>query len=88
MRYESEFTPTFLKLLRKLDRPIKERVIKAVEEALDDPRKGAQLLFAEQVCFKWRIGDYRMIYMIDDGRKVVTFIMVDHRSRVYKRYGR
>jgi len=34
MRYESEFTPTFLKLLRKLDKPIKERVVKAVEEIL------------------------------------------------------
>ena len=87
MKYESEFTPTFLKLLRKLDRPIKEYVMKAVEEVLNDPRKGSQLVFAKQVCFKWRIGDYRMIYTIDDARKVVTFIVVDHRSRVYKRYG-
>ena len=87
MNYESEFTPTFLKLLRKLDRQIKERVLDAVEEVLKDPRKGSQLVFAKQVCFKWRIGDYRMIYTIDDGRKVVTFIVVDHRSGVYKRYG-
>jgi mRNA interferase RelE/StbE len=86
MKYESEFTPTFLKLLRKLDRPIKEHVMKAVEEVSNDPRKGSQLVFAKQVCFKWRIGDYRMIYTIDDGRKVVTFVVVDHRSRVYKRY--
>lgn len=58
MNYESEFTPTFLKLLRKLDRQIKERVLK-------DPRKGSQFVFAKHVCFKWRIGDYRMIYTID-----------------------
>ncbi len=87
MKYESEFTPTFLKLLRKLDRQIKERVMKAIEEVLDNPRKGSQLVFAEQICFKWRIGNYRMIYTLDDGRKVVTFIVVDHRSRVYKRHG-
>jgi mRNA interferase RelE/StbE len=87
MKYESEFTPTFLKLLRKLDRQIKERVMKAIEEVLGNPRKASQLVFAEQVCFKWRIGDYRMIYTIDDARKVVTFIAVDHRSRVYKRHG-
>ena len=87
MKYESEFTPTFLKLLKKLDRPIKEHVVKAVEDVLSDPRKGSQLVFAKQVCFKWRIGDHRMIYTIDDRRKVVTFMVVDHRSRVYKRYG-
>ncbi len=88
MKYETEFTPTFLKLLRKLDRQIKERVMSAIEEVRDKPRRGSQLVFAGQVCFKWRIGDYGMIYTIDDERKVVTFIVVDHRSRVYRRRGR
>ncbi len=86
MSYESEFTPTFLKLLKKLDSQIKERVLKAVEQALKDPRNGSQLVFASQVCFKWRVADYRMIYTIDEKRKVLTFIVVDHRSKVYKRY--
>jgi mRNA interferase RelE/StbE len=85
MKYESEFTPTFLKLLRKLDRQIKERVLTAVEDIADDPRRGSQLVFAEDVCFKWRVGDYRVIYSIDERRKVVTFVVVDHRRRVYKR---
>ncbi len=88
MKYESEFTPTFLKLLRKLDRQVKERVMRALQEVRDNPRRGSQLVFAEQVCFKWRIGDYRMIYTIDDERKVVTFIVVDHRRRVYSRGAR
>jgi mRNA-degrading endonuclease RelE of RelBE toxin-antitoxin system len=51
MNYESEFTPTFLKLLKKLDRQIRERVLKTIEEVLTDPRKGSQLVFAEHVCF-------------------------------------
>jgi mRNA interferase RelE/StbE len=87
MTYESEFTPTFLKLLKKLDRQIRERVLKAIKEVLSDPRRGSQLVFAKHVCFKWRIGDYRMIYTTDEKRKVVTFIVVDRRSKVYKRYG-
>ena len=86
MTYESEFTPTFLKLLRKLDKQIKERVLKGIDEVLEDPRRGSQLVFAKQVCFKWRIGDFRMIYTIDERRMVVTFIVVDHRSGVYKRH--
>jgi mRNA interferase RelE/StbE len=86
MSYESEFTPTFLKLLKKLNTRIKERILRAIEEILNDPRRGSQLVFAKQVCFKWRVGDYRMIYTIDERRKVVTFVVVDHRGRVYKRY--
>lgn len=86
MNYESQFTPTFLKLLQKLDKQIQERVPKAIQDALKEPRSGSQLVFASQVCFKWRVGDYRMFYTIDEKRKVVTFIIVDHRSKVYKRY--
>jgi mRNA interferase RelE/StbE len=87
MTYESQFTPTFLKLLARLDRQVKDRVLRAIQEILDDPRKGSQLVFAEHVCFKWRVGDYRMIYTIDEHRKHVTFVVVDHRRRIYSRYG-
>ncbi len=86
MNYESEFTPTFLKLLKKLDRQVKERVLKIIEEVLKDPRQGSQFVFAKHVCFKWRIGDYRLIYTIEEGQKLVTFVVVIHRRRVYKRY--
>lgn len=41
MNYESEFTPTFLKLLRKLDKQVKERVLNEIENVLKDPRKGS-----------------------------------------------
>ena len=86
MSYESEFTPTFLKLMKKLDSQTKERVLKEIGRALKDPRSGSRLVFARQVCFKWRVGGYRMIYTIDEKRNVLTFIVVDHRSKVYRRY--
>ena len=86
MSFASEFAPIFLKLIGKLDTQIRERVLKAIDEVLKDPRTGSQLVFSQQVCFKWRGGDYRMIYTIDERKKSVTFIVVDHRSRVYKRY--
>jgi mRNA-degrading endonuclease RelE of RelBE toxin-antitoxin system len=39
MSYASEFTPAFVKLLTKLDKQILERVLRAVEDILIDPRK-------------------------------------------------
>ena len=86
MGYESEFTPLFLKLLARLDKLIRERILKAIEEIPKDPRRGSRLLFTREVCFKWRVGDYRIIYKIDERRRIVIFIVVDHRARVYKRY--
>lgn len=35
--------------------------------------------------FKLRIGDYRIIYTVDDSTYVVTIHLVDRRDRVYKR---
>lgn len=86
MSYDSAFTPIFLKLLSKLEKQIRERVLKAIVDVLREPRKGSQLVFSKQICFKWRVGDYRMIYTIDERSKTVIFIVVDHRSRIYKRY--
>ena len=86
MSYDSNFTPLFLKLLGKLDKPVRDRVLTAVAEVVKDPRRGSQLVFSRQVCYKWKVGDYRMIYRIDARRKAVTFIIVDHRSRIYKHH--
>ncbi len=87
MNYDSEFAPTFERGLSKLDKQVRERILKAISEVLQEPRRGSQLVFVQQAYFKWRIGDYRIIYRIDEKRKVVIFLVIDHRSRVYKRYG-
>lgn len=87
MSYKSEFTKLFLKLLDKLDALNRERVLNAIDEVLSNPRNGSQLVFERQVLFKWRVGDYRLIYTINEKSKSVIFVVVDHRKRVYKRYG-
>jgi mRNA-degrading endonuclease RelE of RelBE toxin-antitoxin system len=48
MSYASEFTPVFVKLLTKLDKQILERVLRAVEDILIDPRQGSRLVYSEQ----------------------------------------
>ncbi len=34
--------------------------------------------------YRYRVGDYRVIYEIDDGLGQVTIILIEHRSRVYE----
>ena len=36
--------------------------------------------------FRMRVGDYRIIYGIDSGIKVITVENIDNRGDVYKRY--
>lgn len=34
--------------------------------------------------YRYRLGDYRVIYEIDDNLSQVTIIFIEHRSRVYE----
>jgi mRNA interferase RelE/StbE len=34
--------------------------------------------------YRYRVGDYRVIYEIDEHSKVVTVVLIGHRSRVYE----
>ncbi|MEH2244858.1 type II toxin-antitoxin system RelE family toxin [Nostoc sp.] len=34
--------------------------------------------------YRYRVGDYRVIYQIDDDLNQVTIILIQHRSRVYE----
>jgi mRNA interferase RelE/StbE len=35
-------------------------------------------------CYRYRVGDYRVLYRIDDSQKVVLVLKIAHRSEVYE----
>ena len=43
-----------------------------------------QKIQGESHLFRIRIGDYRILYEIDDHYKIIMVIKVDHRNKVYK----
>jgi mRNA interferase RelE/StbE len=85
-RYALEFTPKALRELRKLDRPIVERIKAATEALRDEPRPaGAKMLTGMHGVLRIRVaGDYRVLYTIDDGRLVVLVVDAGHRRQVYR----
>jgi mRNA interferase RelE/StbE len=34
-------------------------------------------------CLRFRVGDYRVVYRIDDSHRVVTVLLIAHRREVY-----
>ena len=72
-RYALEFAPKALRALRKLDRPVVERIKAATESLRDDPRPaGAKMLTGMHGILRIRVaGDYRVLYTVDDDRLVV-----------------
>ncbi len=86
MTFAVEFTAAAARQVRKLDRPVRFRVLTAIEGLAEEPRPaGAMKLVGEQTAWRIRVGDYRVIYDIYDEALVVTVVRAGHRREVYDR---
>ena len=86
MSYEIEWTAAALRELRKLDRQVGRRIVLAVTALGADPRPpGCRALAGQPVgVLRLRVGDYRVVYHVDDGKVMVTVVRVAHRRAVYR----
>lgn len=71
--------------MHKLDKPVRRRVQSAIDRLAGDPRpNGVVALAGHKGLLRIRVGDYRIIYTVDDGVLLVLVVDVDHRSTVYR----
>lgn len=85
-KYALTFRPAALRALRKLDRQITERIKAATEALQDNPHPpGAKMLTGSHGLWRLRIGDYRVVYTIDDQQRIVRVAAAGHRRDVYTR---
>lgn len=84
-RYRIELRPAALKALRKVDPPIALRIQGVIALLAVDPRPPAARALRGRPGWRVRVGDYRIIYLIEDDVLVVVVVTVGHRSDVYKR---
>ena len=84
-RYDLSFRPAALRRLRKLDPQVVRRIKTATTDLCADPRPhGAKALSGQHGWLRIRVGDYRIIYGVDDSAHVVTVAAVGHRREVYR----
>jgi mRNA interferase RelE/StbE len=71
-------------LLRLRDTKLKSRLDEAIESLADDPRPpGCRKLAGTSDRYRVRVGDYRIVYRIDDGKVTVLVLLIGHRREVY-----
>jgi mRNA interferase RelE/StbE len=87
--YRIEWKESARKELRKLTRGTIARVLTAVDGLAEDPRSpGCRKLVGTERTYRVRIGDYRVVYSIEDDLLLVEIIRVGHRGGVYERRDR
>lgn len=83
--YDVAFARSARKELEGLTQPLRMRVFRRIERLVDDPRPaGCRKLEGADDLWRIRIGDYRVIYAVDDSRHAVDVIAVRHRSDAYR----
>jgi mRNA interferase RelE/StbE len=84
-RYRIELRPAAVRALRKLDPPVARRIQGAIALLADDPRPPAARALQGRPGLRVRVGDYRIIYTVDDDVLLVVVVTVGHRRDVYDR---
>ena len=71
--------------LRRLPRRLFDRIIARIGRLADDPRPaGCRKIEGSKSDWRIRIGEYRVIYEIDDDLDRVNVMRVRHRREAYK----
>jgi mRNA interferase RelE/StbE len=82
--YEVELRRNARKTLGRLQEQERLKLTSALLELKQNPRpKGVEKVRGTEL---WRIreGDYRLVYHIDDERKVVVVVRIGHRRDIYR----
>ncbi|MDP8939669.1 MAG: type II toxin-antitoxin system RelE/ParE family toxin [Actinomycetota bacterium] len=74
-----------MKAIGRRDRRNYERLMAAIRALVQDPRPPGVRKLSGRESYRVRVGDYRVIYLVDDEEQTLTVLGVGHRRDVYDR---
>lgn len=85
MSYRVEFAKQSAKQFRALSPQNQQRLQTRIDSLAQEPRpKGVIKLAGEDNLYRIRVGDYRIIYTINDDQLFILVVKVGHRRDVYR----
>jgi mRNA interferase RelE/StbE len=79
-----EFAASARRDLKRLDPPIRRRIVDALDRLTRDTMLG-DVKQLRPGLWRLRVGAWRVIFERDVGRAVISVLRVEHRSRAYRR---
>jgi mRNA interferase RelE/StbE len=84
-RYDVRITPAAQKEVDRLPKQARERVETAIVGLADDPRpRSSKKLKGLQNTYRIRVGNYRIVYQINDDHLVILVVAVGDRKDIYR----
>ena len=83
--YTITFASSARRELEKMERATAHRILNKIAELSNEPRPaGCRKLQGGGGLWRLRVGDYRVIYSVNDDQRVVDVAAVRHRREVYR----
>lgn len=82
--YEVLIERSAQKQLQKIPAPHFNRIIKAIYDLRNNPRPHGVKKLSGRDGYRIRIGDYRVIYLIEDDVLKVFVVEIGHRKEIYE----
>ena len=90
--YKVNYADTFFEDMDKLDKGIQKQIAKWIDKHLvgvDFPRSPGKYLTGNLSGYvRFRVSNYRIVAIVDDGELVITNLHVGHRSEIYTKLER
>lgn len=84
VNYSIEFLNSAAKEFRKLSIEIKRLMIDPIDALNNNPYSHKTKKLKNTDLYRIRVGDYRIIYQVDNEEKTVLITKIGHRREVYK----
>ena len=85
MAYDIQVRPAAFRALKRIDRQDQARIRGAIALLAADPRAPGAKALRGREGLRIRVGNYRIIYTIEDDRLLVVVVTLGHRREVYAR---
>ena len=82
--YQVELRRRAQRTLDRLPQTHFQAVIEAIKELAQTPRPRGVEKVKSTGLWRIRLGDYRIIYGVDDNQRIVTIVLIGHRREVYR----
>jgi mRNA interferase RelE/StbE len=83
--YRIELRPAAIRALKQIDHQDRDRIRGAIALLGENPRPPGAKALQGRPGLRVRVGNYRIIYTIQDDVLVVVIVTLGHRSDIYKR---
>jgi mRNA interferase RelE/StbE len=84
VKYRVSFTASAEREFDKLDFSIKARIARALDRLAVDPRAAGNVKALVGGNYRLRVGDWRVLYSVQDHVLVVLVLRIGHRREVYR----